>query len=232
LTDSISDLLFCTEQSGVNNLIREGIPKEKIFLVGNVMIDTLLQNKTKAEKSNILNRLNLNSDGFVVLTLHRPSNVDNHVVLDGIVNALEVIQYDMPIIFPIHPRTRSNFTSSSLGEHIEKLPNVRLINPLGYLDFLKLMSSAKLVLTDSGGIQEETTILKVPCLTLRENTERPITTEIGSNQVVGTEPDKIIRAYKQVIDDDWQEPQIPPFWDGKAAERIAVIIASENRCGG
>ncbi|MCK4293074.1 MAG: UDP-N-acetylglucosamine 2-epimerase (non-hydrolyzing) [Planctomycetes bacterium] len=232
LTDSISDLLFCTEQGGVDNLIREGIPKEKVFLVGNVMIDTLLQNKTKADKSNILNRLNLNSDGFVVLTLHRPSNVDNHVVLDEIVNALEVIQYDMPIIFPIHPRTRSSFTSSSLDEHIKELPNVQLIDPLGYLDFLKLMSSATLVLTDSGGIQEETTILKVPCLTLRENTERPITTEIGSNQVVGTDPDKIIRAYRQAIDTDRRKYQIPPFWDGKAAERIAVIIASENRCGG
>ena len=138
----------------------------------------------------------------------------------------------MPIIFPIHPRTRSNFTSSSLDEHIEKLPNIQLTNPLGYLDFLKLMSSAKLVLTDSGGIQEETTILKVPCLTLRENTERPITTEIGSNQVVGTDPDKIIRAYRQAIDTDRRKYQIPPLWDGKAAERIAVIIASENRSGG
>ena len=232
LTDAISDLLFCTEQSGVDNLIREGIPREKVFLVGNVMIDTLLKNKTKAEGSDILNRLNLNNAAFVVLTLHRPSNVDNHVVLDGIVNALEVIQYDMPIIFPIHPRTRNNFTSSSIGKRIEELPNIQLTNPLGYLDFLKLIFSAKLVLTDSGGIQEETTILKVPCLTLRENSERPITTEIGSNQIVGTDPDKIIWAYRQAIDTDRRKYQIPPLWDGKAAERIAVIIASDNRCGG
>jgi len=232
LTDSISDLLFCTEQSGVDNLIREGIPKEKIFLVGNVMIDTLLKNKDRAEGSNILNQLNLNGNGYATLTLHRPANVDNCIVLGRILDALEVIQNDMPIIFPIHPRTRRNLVSFYLDKRLEELPNLQLIDPLGYLDFLKLMASARLVLTDSGGIQEETTILKVPCLTLRKNTERPITTEIGSNQVVGTDPDKIIRAYRQAIDNNWREPQIPPFWDGKAAKRIAVIIASENRFGG
>jgi len=224
LTDSISDFLFCTEQSGVDNLIREGIPREKIFLVGNVMIDTLLQNKIKAEESNILNQLNLNSNGFLVLTLHRPSNVDNHVVLDRIVSALEVIQCDMPIIFPVHPRVRSNLISSRIGERIEKLPNVQLTNPLGYLDFIKLMSSATLVLTDSGGIQEETTILKVPCLTLRENTERPITVEVGSNQVVGTKTENITAAYKKIIEGNWQEPQMPPLWDGNAAERIVSLL--------
>ena len=157
LTDSISDLLFCTEQSGVDNLIREGIPKGKIFLVGNLMIDTLLKNKGRAEKSNVLNQLNLNSSDFAILTLHRPSNVDDQVVFSGILDALEVIQNDMPIVFPIHPRTRKNLSSFPLAKRIEKMPSLRLTDPMGYLDFLKLMSSAKVVLTDSGGVQEETT---------------------------------------------------------------------------
>lgn len=227
LTDSISDLLFCTEQSGVDNLLREGISEEKIFLVGNVMIDTLLKNKAKAATSNVLSQFNLDSNGFAVLTLHRPSNVDDVIAFGRVLDALEIIQNDMPVIFPIHPRTRKNLSSWSLGERIEKLPNLRLTDPLGYLDFLKLMSSAKLVLTDSGGIQEETTILKIPCLTLRENTERPITTQVGSNRVVGTDTDKIIETYRQVVDGKWCEPQIPPLWDGHAAERILKILLDE-----
>jgi len=231
LTDSISDFLFCTEQSGVDNLICEGIPKEKIFLVGNVMIDTLLDNKAKAKKSNILDKLNLNGDDFAALTLHRPANVDNPAVFGRILDALEVIQNDMPIIFPIHPRTHRNLKSFHLDKRFEELSNLQLIDPLGYLDFLKLMTSARLVLTDSGGIQEETTILKVPCLTLRENTERPITAEIGSNQVVGTNPDEIVWAYRRAIDDNWREPQIPPLWDGHAAERIVKILLEKSPKG-
>ena len=200
----------------------------KIHFVGNVMIDTLLNNKSKANKSNILDQLNLNGDGYVVLTLHRPVNVDNSITFGRILDALEVIQNDMPIIFPIHPRTRRNVASFHLGNRLEELPNLRLIDPLGYLDFLKLMISARLVLTDSGGIQEETTILKVPCLTLRENTERPITAEIGSNQIVGTDPDKISQAYRQAINGSWREPQIPPLWDGCAAERIVKTLLEGN----
>lgn len=224
LTDSISDILFCTEQSGVDNLLHEGIPEEKIFLVGNVMIDTLLKNKAKAATSNILGQLNLDGNDFAVVTLHRPANVDDPLTFGQILNALEAIQNDMPIIFPVHPRTRKNLVSSSLSKRIAKQHDLRLIDPLGYLDFLKLMSSAKLVLTDSGGIQEETTILKVPCLTLRENTERPITEEIGSNRVVGTDTEKIIKAYKQAINERWRNLQTPPLWDGCAAERIVKIL--------
>ena len=224
LTDSISDLLFCTEQSGIDNLLREGISKEKMFLVGNVMIDTLLKNKAKAATSNVLSQFNLDGNDFAVLTLHRPVNVDDPDTFGRIFDALTIIQNDMPVVFPIHPRTRKNLSSWSLGEHIEKLPNLRLTDPLGYLDFLKLMSSAKLVLTDSGGIQEETTILKIPCLTLRENTERPITTQVGSNRVVGTDTDKIIETYRQVVDGGWCKPQIPPLWDGHASERIVRIL--------
>ena len=224
LTDSISDFLFCTEQSGVDNLICEGIPKEKIFLVGNVMIDTLLDNKAKAKKSNILDKLNLNGDDFAALTLHRPANVDNPAVFGRILDALEVIQNDMPIIFPIHPRTHRNMKSFHLDKRFEELSNLQLIDPLGYLDFLKLMASARVVLTDSGGIQEETTILKVPCLTLRENTERPITAEIGSNQVVGTDPARVTEGYKQALNGYLRNFKIHPLWDGHAAERIVDIL--------
>lgn len=224
LTDSISNLLFCTEQSGVDNLIREGIPKGKIFLVGNLMIDTLLKNKGRAEKSNVLNQLNLNSGDFAILTLHRPSNVDDQVVFSGILDALEVIQNDMPIVFPIHPRTRKNLSSFPLARRIEKMPGLRLTDPMGYLDFLKLMSFAKVVLTDSGGVQEETTILGIPCLTLRENTERPITVEMGTNQVVGTDSAKIVEGYHKAMNGQLRKTQIPPLWDGHAAERIVKIL--------
>ncbi len=230
LTDSISDFLFCTEQSGIDNLINEGISREKVFLVGNVMIDTLLKNKNKAEESNILNQFNLNGGGFAVLTLHRPANVDDPVVFGRILDALEVIQNDMPILFPVHPRTRQNLLSLHLNHRIKDMPNLQLVEPLGYLDFLKLMASARVVLTDSGGIQEETTILKVPCLTLRENTERPITVEIGSNHVVGTKTEDIVRVYKKIIKENWRESQIPPLWDGDAAERIVNLLI-RSCCG-
>ena len=224
LTDAISDLLFCTEQSGVDNLIREGITEEKIFLVGNVMIDTLLKNTVKAEKSNVLNQFDLNGEDFAVLTLHRPSNVDEQTTFGRILDALEIIQNDMPIIFPIHPRTRKNLSSSPLARRIEKIPGLCLTDPMGYLDFLKLMSSAKLVLTDSGGIQEETTILKIPCLTLRKNTERPVTVKMGCNQIVGDDIKTIIARYKKALNGHKRDIKTPPLWDGHAAERIVKII--------
>ena len=224
LTDVISDLLFCTEKSGVENLRREGIPDDKIFLVGNVMIDSLMANKEKAEKSRILQELNIAPKSYAILTLHRPSNVDNPVVFGRILDAIEVIQSDMPVIFPIHPRTQKNIAGSELARKIDSMRSLRLIKPLGYLDFLKLMSNARLVLTDSGGIQEETTILKVPCITLRENTERPITVEAGSNILAGTTTDRIIAAYKKTIGNSNREIKTPPLWDGHAAERIVKVM--------
>jgi len=226
LTDAISDLLFCTEQSGVDNLRREGVADEKVFLVGNVMIDTLLRNRDKAEASSILADLHLAAGGYAVLTLHRPSNVDDPAVFGRLLDALEVVQRDMPVVFPVHPRTRNNLaaTGSPLGPRVKAMGNLRLIDPAGYLDFLKLMASARIVLTDSGGIQEETTILQVPCLTLRENTERPVTAEVGSNRVVGTDPETIIAAYRDVLAGRCRTPQTPPLWDGRAAERIAAIL--------
>ena len=227
LTDAISDLLFCTEQSGVDNLRREGIGADKVFLVGNVMIDTLLSNRDKAESSGVLDDLDLSVGDYAVLTLHRPSNVDDPAAFGRILDALDVIQRDMPIVFPVHPRTRKTLSQLFLIERIEAMPNLRLLAPIGYLDFLKLISSAKLALTDSGGIQEETTILKVPCLTLRENTERPITVQIGSNQIVGTDTGRIVSAYQQIVSGKWRQCGTPPLWDGHAAERIVQILTEK-----
>jgi len=228
LTDSISDLLFCTEQAGVDNLLAEGVASHKVHMVGHVMIDTLLSHLERAQQSTILDDLRgqgcLNGDDFAVLTLHRPSNVDDPVVFSRILDALDVIQRDMPILFPIHPRTRKNIAQLGLQRRVNSLTNLHLLDPIGYLEFLRLQSSAKIVLTDSGGIQEETTILKVPCLTLRENTERPITVQMGTNQVVGTNPDKIVEAYRQALNSGWREPQVPPLWDGHAAERIIRVL--------
>jgi UDP-N-acetylglucosamine 2-epimerase (non-hydrolysing) len=227
LTDSISDLLFCTEQSGVDNLTAEGIANEKVFLVGNVMIDTLLKNRQKADASAILDNLSVTPGGYAAVTLHRPSNVDNAETFSRILDVLDEVQRDLPILFPIHPRTRNNLARLGLQERIEAMGNLRLLDPIGYLDFLKLTANAKIVLTDSGGIQEETTILGVPCLTLRDNTERPITAEVGSNQIVGTDPATILDAYRKVMSGTFRQAQIPPLWDGHAAERIAEILVEK-----
>lgn len=225
LTDAISSLLFCTEQSAVENLRAEGIAREKIHLVGNVMIDTLYNTKALADRSDILTRLGfLNGEDFAVLTLHRPSNVDNPGVFGRILNALDEIQRDLRIVFPVHPRTRSNLEQSALNEQIKTMTQLHLIPPLGYPDFLKLLSCARLVLTDSGGIQEETTVLKVPCITLRESTERPITVEIGSNRIAGTDTGRILEAYGRIKTGNFPPSGIPPLWDGRASERIAKII--------
>ena len=228
LTDSISDLLFCTEQSGVDNLKKEGISHDKIHLVGNVMIDTLLKNRSRAESSNILHRLQLDGDRYAVLTLHRPANVDDQKVFGKILDALDIIQKYMPIVFPIHPRTRNNLFSAYWGDRVKNMTGLKLLDPIGYIDFLKLMSSASVVLTDSGGIQEETTILQVPCLTLRENTERPATVEYGSNRLVGMNTEKIITAFKVIEYERIINCQAPPLWDGKAAERIVEIICERT----
>lgn len=230
LTDSISDLLFCTEQSGVDNLLNSGVRKENIHMVGNVMIDTLLRNLEKAQESTILADLSnqgLNGVDYAVLTLHRPSNVDDPKVFSRILDAIEAIQRDMPIVFPIHPRTRNSLAALGFGERIDKMLNVHLLDPIGYLDFLKLISSARIVLTDSGGIQEETTFLKIPCITLRENTERPVTVELGTNQLAGAQTDRILSAYNRALDTDCDKSQIPPLWDGKAAERIVTVLLQQ-----
>lgn len=225
LTDSISDLLFITEQSGIDNLEKEGVDPAKVCFVGNVMIDTLLANKAKAEKSNILEKLNLNKKSYAVITLHRPSNVDDTINLEKIISAFEVIEKDLKLVFPMHPRTRNNIKGTAVGKRVEAMSNLILLDPVGYLDFLKLMANAALVITDSGGIQEETTILQVPCMTLRENTERPITITEGTNRLVHIDTEDILKYYNEIKADNFEaKGKIPKYWDGKAAERIVEVI--------
>jgi UDP-N-acetylglucosamine 2-epimerase (non-hydrolysing) len=224
LTDSISDVLLCTEQSGVDNLRREGVEDARIHLVGNVMIDTLLRHRERAKASSILADLSLTPRGFSVLTLHRPSNVDDPRVLAKLFDALEVIQRDAPLVFPAHPRTRDKLARFGLAERLGSLPNLRVVDPLGYLDFLALMAAARVVLTDSGGIQEETTILGVPCLTLRENTERPVTLELGTNQLVGQDTERILAGFRRAVQGEVPSGRVPPLWDGRAAQRIVEVL--------
>ena len=223
LTDAISDVLLCSEQSGVENLRRKGIDDGKIHLVGNVMIDTLVLHRERALQSTVLEDFDLAERGYAVLTLHRPSNVDDPRVLGGPLDALEVVQSDMPLVFPVHPRTRAKLEDFGPGSRLAAMAGLRLIDPLGYLDLLRLMSSARVVLTDSGGIQEETTILQVPCLTMRQNAERPITMEMGTNRVVGQDPEKIVAAYREVVTGK-ASGRTPPLWDGRASERIAQVL--------
>jgi UDP-N-acetylglucosamine 2-epimerase (non-hydrolysing) len=229
LTDAISDLLLVSEPSGLENLRREGAADEKVHFVGNVMIDTLQFNRTKAEQSDVLERLGLAPAGYNVVTLHRPSNVDDPRIFGGILDALEEIGRDSPCVFPMHPRTLNNLDKLGLKQRVEALATLRVIEPLGYLDFLKLMSSASVVLTDSGGIQEETTILGVWCLTLRENTERPVTLSQGTNELVGTDPERIVTAYRRCRSAAGAKPAPPEKWDGQAAERIAAVLAEACR---
>ena len=225
LTDSISDLLFVTEQSGVDNLRNEGIDGEKVHFVGNVMIDTLLANVEKANESGILSQLGLEAKSYGVITLHRPSNVDVNEKFHEIITAFEEIEKEIKLIFPIHPRTRNNIASSDLGKRIHEMKNLMLIEPVSYLDFLCLVTNALLVMTDSGGIQEETTVLGVPCMTLRENTERPVTITEGTNRLVHIESEDILRNYHEIRDNhEAIKGNLPRLWDGRAAERIAMII--------
>jgi UDP-N-acetylglucosamine 2-epimerase (non-hydrolysing) len=221
LTDSISDLLLTTSQDADENLRAEGIPDEKIRFVGNVMIDSLLEHLKVAADSNVRKTLDVSEGEYAVCTLHRPSNVDDKQVFSGIIGSLIEISDHLPIIFPVHPRTRAKIDEFGLADDISA-SNIRLIDPLGYIDFMALYSGARLVLTDSGGLQEETTVLGIPCLTLRENTERPVTIELGTNILVGTDPETIKRSAIEVLAKVGKSAnaKIPPLWDGKAAERI------------
>jgi len=227
LTDAISDYLFITEKSAESNLIKEGISRDKIYFVGNVMIDTLLQHKEKSEESRVLEKLRLGSKEYAVLTLHRPSNVDSHETFKNIIMAIEEISKHIKVVFPTHPRTRRILASYS--KHVAYDGRLVCIDPLGYLDFLKLMSEARIVLTDSGGMQEETTVLGIPCLTLRNNTERPVTVEQGTNVIVGTNRHRIVEEALRILNARKDERIKPDLWDGKASERIVnAILLSQN----
>lgn len=225
VTDALSDFLFTTCRDADKNLEKEGISKEKIFFVGNVMVDTLFANLKRADRSPIQKELGLRNP-YAVLTLHRPSNVDLNDDFLEILKALEAIQKRIPIVFPVHPRTSIRLKKGSLTKRLNRLKNLYLTPPLGYLDFIKLMKEAKFVLTDSGGIQEETTVLGIPCLTLRDNTERPITIELGTNVLVGRKSEKIVEmAFRAMNGRARKEVVKPPLWDGKAAYRIVKVLS-------
>ena len=225
LTDQIADLLFTPSTDADQNLLGEGIPPERISFVGNIMIDSLFTNLERARKSNIKSEMRLKEWEYAVLTLHRPSNVDERETFERILSALETIAAQLPIVFPVHPRTRKTITQFGLEERFASATNLRLIEPLGYLDFLNLYSTARLVLTDSGGIQEETTALGIPCLTLRENTERPITVEMGTNVVVGTDTHKIVSEATAILNGaNAKEIRQLPLWDGHTADRILDVL--------
>ena len=220
VTDTLSAWCFTTEPAGDENLLREGIGPEKIHQVGNVMIDTLLANRARADELDTLERLGLEANGYALLTLHRPSNVDDPATLSALFEALEEIHCKLPIVFPVHPRTSAAIRNLLGG----KQPALNILPPLGYLDFLRLMSQSAFVLTDSGGIQEETTALGVPCLTLRDNTERPITIEEGTNLLIGSGADDVRNAALRILDGDAKRGRVPKLWDGHAAGRIADIL--------
>jgi UDP-N-acetylglucosamine 2-epimerase (non-hydrolysing) len=229
LTDAISDLLFVTEESGERNLRAEGVAPEKVFVVGNVMIDTLLRNREIVEgpgfvPSPAVKAFCEASRRYGVLTLHRPSNVDHRETLVPIWGVLSEIAKRVPLLFPIHPRTRGKIREFGLSEN-----GITLVDPVGSLDMLHAMKGAAMVLTDSGGLQEETTVLGIPCVTIRENTERPVTVTMGTNYLAGTDPAMILSAANEIISGNARKGSIPPLWDGRAAERTAdILLRQEN----
>lgn len=223
LTDRISDYLFVTEKSGLENLKNEGVPDEKVFFVGNVMIDSLVYYQPKVNRSRILDDFQLSTCNYVLVTLHRPSNVDTKESLEKLVNFLNRLGEERKVIFPIHPRTKSNLEKHSIIQSFNQ--SVVLTDPIGYIDFQALIKNAELIVTDSGGIQEESTYLGVQCITLRTTTERPITVEVGTNQLIGVDLKKAEEVCLQVLSGNKKEGKIPEKWDGKASTRILKIIA-------
>jgi UDP-N-acetylglucosamine 2-epimerase (non-hydrolysing) len=227
LTDQISDFLFTPSEDGNKNLIREGIPDRKIYFVGNVMIDTLIRLLPRAQSrwKHLHSRLYVENGSFGLVTLHRPSNVDEKWILKKILLALDWISKLIPLVFTVHPRTKNRIHDMNI---ITNNKNLQMVEPLGYLDFLALQKHAKMLITDSGGIQEETTFLGVPCLTVRENTERPVTVKQGTNILVGQDMDCLKREVKLILDGQQKSSSIPRFWDGSASERIADIISRNS----
>ena len=218
VTDVLADFLFVTEPSGRDNLLREGCDPAKIFLVGNTMIDTLLRFRARAAQSDVVERLGLEARNYAIVTMHRPSNVDDPARLMRLLEALERVAVRLPILFPMHPRTQQRIDPAWLATTKQKI-----VGPQNYIDFLRLMSDARLVLTDSGGIQEETTILGVPCLTMRENTERPVTITHGTNRLVGVDPEAIVEAASKALDTPPSAAR-PELWDGQAGARILNVL--------
>lgn len=227
VTDAISDLLFTPSRDADENLLREGRPASSIHLVGNVMVDTLDRLRERARSDSTIRRdLGLEHRGYAVLTLHRPANVDDAGSFEGVLAAVERISSEIPVVYPVHPRSRDALEANGLAGRAAGIDGLTLVDPLGYLDFVALESEATFVMTDSGGVQEETTVLGVPCLTLRGNTERPVTVTEGTNRVVGSAPDAIFDAAKEIMESrDARSPRRPDLWDGSASARIADVLA-------
>ncbi|MEO0404590.1 MAG: UDP-N-acetylglucosamine 2-epimerase (non-hydrolyzing) [Bacteroidota bacterium] len=219
LTDEISDHYFITEQSGLDNLIKEGKPKESMHMVGNTMIDTLLGYEDQIDQSDVLEKYNLKRGEFALMTMHRPSNVDNAEGLDFITKLIEEMASQRKVVFPIHPRSKKRFIEFKKWDHLSQIKNLVITEPMGYFAFQKLIKCSELILTDSGGIQEESTFRQVPCFTLRDNTERPITIDIGTNQLVAPDLDQILNAIKNP-----KSGKIPDLWDGKATWRVLEAL--------
>lgn len=223
LTDRLSDFLFTTERSANENLAREGIPADRIHFVGNVMIDTLMRHRDRARELNMPAAMGVEPGGYALVTLHRPSNVDDPAMLGPILDGLAGVAEKLPVLLPLHPRTAARLDEFGLRD---RLGGVRVLEPQGYVEFLGLMADARVVITDSGGIQEETTALGVPCFTLRDNTERPVTIRLGTNTLLGLDPARIREIPALLAEHDRRPPAEPPrFWDGRAAERAARILA-------
>lgn len=220
VTDCLADLLLTPSADGDENLIKEGVPRDKIHLVGNIMIDTLMRHLPMATLDRIRDRVPVEEKGYGVLTLHRPSNVDDPVILRRILEAIAHVARRMPVVFPVHPRTRQRLATSGVA-----LPaNVMLTEPMGYIDFLSLSSHARIILSDSGGLQEESTALGIPCLTLRENTERPVTISHGTNRLVGTQTAAITAGFDEAMAREHEPQRRPPLWDGQTAGRVAAVL--------
>ena len=228
LTDAIADLLLVSEPSGIANLKREGIEEAKIQMVGNVMIDTLVRELPKAKLLQTKEKLDLKAGSYALVTMHRPSNVDDPEILERLLILLREFSGQLPVIFPVHPRTRKSAEQANLSDLLTGNGTFKAIDPIPYLDNLCLMAHARMVLTDSGGMQEETTFLKIPCLTLRENTERPITVEKGTSRLVGNDTDKIREGFEDIMADKWPIGEDIPLWDGRASERVADAIINMN----
>ncbi|MFA6542731.1 MAG: UDP-N-acetylglucosamine 2-epimerase (non-hydrolyzing) [Bacteroidota bacterium] len=224
MTDAVADYLFVTERSGVDNLKNEGVPERKIFFVGNTMIDSLLRYKEKSDRSAVLSRLKIHPQHYALVTLHRPRNVDSPDELRKIVLMLNAVGEKMKVVFPVHPRTKNNLTAAALLQQFSS--NVLLTEPAGYIDFLALLKNASVVVTDSGGVQEETTFLGIQCITARENTERPSTLLTGTNRLAGTNWDTVRDAAFDVLSGNIKNGTIPELWDGRASERIVSILQS------
>ena len=256
VTDAVADLMFCTEPAAVRNLAREGADPDNVFLVGNVMVDTLLRFRERARSSRVLEELGVTPGNYAVVTLHRPSNVDDGAVLAGLAEAITQVLSTVPVVLPAHPRLRNALAQAGLEAWSDRSRDLKMTGPLPYLDFVELLANARVALTDSGGVQEETTVLGVPCVTLRNNTERPITIEAGTNRLAGVEPQSVVAAFRAALRDgdaDGDQDRarrlgqerppasdgdreglkhdrpLPPLWDGKAAERIVPILVERLR---